>query len=113
MQVKDLTVEELKLLIQETVAETLHTLLIDPDQGKELKPEVKQQLLNYLEKTQSGERGVLAEEVARKLGLSTPFRTSSDRRSSLGQDRGKFVVSNDFNAPLPEEILAAFEGDVG
>jgi hypothetical protein len=70
MQVKDLTVEEFKLLIQETVAETLHTLLTDPDEGKELKPEVKQQLLNSLERTQSGERGISAEEVARKLGLT-------------------------------------------
>ncbi|MDG2991145.1 hypothetical protein L3556_09425 [Candidatus Synechococcus calcipolaris G9] len=69
MQVKDLTVEELKLLIQETVAETLHTLLADPDEGKQLKPEVKQQLIASLKRTQAGERGVSAEEVARKLGL--------------------------------------------
>ncbi|MBW4644080.1 MAG: hypothetical protein KME23_14015 [Goleter apudmare HA4340-LM2] len=48
MQVKDLTVEELKLLIQETVTETLQSLLIDPDQGKELKKEVQQQLLESL-----------------------------------------------------------------
>jgi len=39
-----------------------------------------------------------------------PFRTSLDRRSSLGQDRGKFVLPDDFNAPLPEDILVAFEG---
>ncbi len=70
MQVKDLTVEELKLIIQETVAETLHTLLTDPDEGKELKPEVKQQLLDSLKRTQAGERGVSASEVARKLGLA-------------------------------------------
>lgn len=70
MQVKDLTVEELKLLIQETVAETLHTLLTDPDEGKELKPEVKQQLLDSFKRTQAGERGVSAQEVARKLGLA-------------------------------------------
>ena len=70
MQVKDLTVEELKLLIQEAVAETLHNLLTDPDEGKELKSEVKQELLNSLKRTQSGEHGVPAEEVARKLGLA-------------------------------------------
>lgn len=70
MQVKDLTVEELKLLIQETIAETIHDLLTDPDEGKELKPEVKQELLNSLKRNQSGERGVPAEEVARKLGLA-------------------------------------------
>jgi hypothetical protein len=28
----------------------------------------------------------------------------------LGQDRGKFVLPDDFNAPLPEDILVAFEG---
>ena len=39
-----------------------------------------------------------------------PFRTSLDRRSSLGQDRGMFTVPDDFNAPLPEDILVAFEG---
>jgi prevent-host-death family protein len=39
-----------------------------------------------------------------------PFRTSSNRQASLGLDRGHFIVPEDFNAPLPEEILAAFEG---
>jgi hypothetical protein len=70
MQVKDLTVEELKLLIQETVAETIQSLLIDPDEGKQLKPEVKQQLLDSLQRTQAGEHGIPAEEVAKKLGLN-------------------------------------------
>lgn len=39
-----------------------------------------------------------------------PFHPSSNRRASLGQDQGKFIVPEDFNTPLPEEILAAFEG---
>lgn len=39
-----------------------------------------------------------------------PFRTSSNRRDSLGQDKGRFVLPEDFNAPLPDEMLAAFEG---
>jgi hypothetical protein len=70
MQVKDLTVEELKLLIQETVTETIQSLLIDPDEGQTIKPEVKQQLLKSLQLTQAGERGISAEEVAKKLGLN-------------------------------------------
>jgi hypothetical protein len=70
MQVKELTVEELKLLIQQTVAETLQSFLLDPDQGKEVKPEVKQQLLDSLRRTENGERGISAEEVAEKLGLN-------------------------------------------
>jgi prevent-host-death family protein len=39
-----------------------------------------------------------------------PFHVSSNRRASLGLDRGRFTVPEDFDAPLPEEILAAFEG---
>lgn len=70
MQVKDMTIEELKLLIQETVAETIQSLMVDPDEGKQIKPEVKQQLLDSLQRTQSGERGIPAEEVAKNLGLS-------------------------------------------
>lgn len=69
MQVKDLTVDELQLIIQETVTETLKSLLSDPDADKEIKPEVKQELLTSLEQTQAGERGISAEDVARKLGL--------------------------------------------
>lgn len=70
MQVKDLSVDELKLLIQETVTETIQALLVDPDQGKPIKPAVEQQLLDSLQRTQAGERGILAEELARKLGLN-------------------------------------------
>jgi hypothetical protein len=28
----------------------------------------------------------------------------------LGRDKGLFTVPDDFNAPLPEDIQAAFEG---
>ncbi|QLE56219.1 hypothetical protein [Nostoc sp. TCL26-01] len=70
MQVKDLTVEELKLLIQKIVTETIESLLIDFEEDREVKPEVKQQLLDSLQRTQNGERGISAEEVAKKLGLN-------------------------------------------
>lgn len=69
MQVKDLTVEELKHLIQETVTETIQSLLFDTDEG-EIKPEVKQQLLDSLKRTENGERGISAEELAKKLRLN-------------------------------------------
>ncbi|PSB23768.1 hypothetical protein [Stenomitos frigidus] len=70
MQVKDLTTEELKALIRETVMETLEELLDDPDEGKEVRPEIKQQLLESLQRTRSGERGIPAEDVAKRLGLT-------------------------------------------
>lgn len=35
--------------------------------------------------------------------------SSSERRRELGQDLGRFTVPDDFDAPLPEEILRSFE----
>ncbi|WP_068814830.1 hypothetical protein [Phormidesmis priestleyi] len=70
MHIKDLTIEELKALIRETVLETLEELLDDPDEGKEMRPEVKQQLIESMRRTQTGERGIPATEVAKKLGLT-------------------------------------------
>ena len=69
MEVKDLSIDELKLIIQETVTETIESLLNDPDQNLDLKPEIEQQLRESLEKTENGERGIPAEEIAQKLGL--------------------------------------------
>ncbi|EAZ91700.1 hypothetical protein [Crocosphaera chwakensis] len=70
MQAKELTVEELKQLIQETVEETINSILFDPDGNQELKPEAKEQVFNSLKRTEKGEKGISAEEVAKKLGLN-------------------------------------------
>ena len=69
MQVKDLTVQELKVIIRDTVIETLGEYLEDVDRGLKLKEDVKQQLLDSLQETESGVPGITAEEVANKLGL--------------------------------------------
>lgn len=69
MQVKDLSIEELKLIIQETVTETIQSMLSDPDEGKQIKLELQQQLIDSYQNTRTGVRGVPAEEVAKKLGL--------------------------------------------
>lgn len=70
MQIKDLTTDELKALIRNTISETLQELLDDPDWGKELKEEVKQRLNRSLKQTEAGERGICVEEVAKKMGLT-------------------------------------------
>ncbi|MEN3059040.1 MAG: hypothetical protein ABC579_07205, partial [Candidatus Methanosuratincola petrocarbonis] len=59
-----------KALVQEAVEEALFNLLGDPDQGLELREEIQERLKCSLERVQQGERGVPAEEVARKAGLS-------------------------------------------
>ncbi len=72
MQVKDMTVEELKALIRDTVEETLEDFLgeYDADAGLEIKAEIKQQLLEMRQRRKAGKRGISAEEVYQKLGLN-------------------------------------------
>ncbi len=69
MQVKDMTVDELKTLIRQTVAETLEEFIDDPDSGLELKKEVRKQLIESLKETEVGIPGIPVEEVVQKLGL--------------------------------------------
>lgn len=73
--------------------------------------QAKTNLSRLLSRVELGEEIIISNRGIPVAKL-VPFRTSLDRRSSLGQDRGKFVVPDDFNAPLPEDILVAFESGV-
>jgi hypothetical protein len=70
MQVKDLTTDELKNLIRETVVEVLEDLLPDPDAGLTVKAEFEQELLEIQRQRKTGTRGIPAAEVMKKFGLS-------------------------------------------
>lgn len=70
MQVKDLTLDEFKILIRETVKETIEEFLSDLDEGKIIKEEFKQQLLEIRKRRETGVRGISTEEVMQRLGLS-------------------------------------------
>lgn len=68
--------------------------------------EAKTHLSRLLERVADGEEIVITrrgEEVAR-LVPAHPV-----RQRLLGVDRGRFVVPDDFDAPLPDEVVAAFE----
>jgi prevent-host-death family protein len=68
--------------------------------------EAKTHLSRLLEDVAAGEEVVITrrgEEVASLV----PVRRPSTRR--LGIDRGRFVVPEDFDEPLPDEVLAAFQ----
>ncbi len=70
MQVADLSTDELKMLIRETVTQVLAEILDDPDEGLVIRPEVEEQLLRSRQRRKSGVLGVPIEEVARKLGVT-------------------------------------------
>ena len=68
--------------------------------------EAKTHLSRLLDRVAAGEEVIIAKAgrpVARLVPLEKPTRV-------LGQDAGLFEVPDDFDAPLPPEILAEFEG---
>jgi hypothetical protein len=91
MQVKDLTIDELKTLIRETVMEAFEELL-PPDEGK---------IVKVLATRKPKEAGVI--NVSSQEAIDKQLRP-------FGLCAGEFRTPDDFDAPLPEEILNAFEG---
>jgi len=67
--VKDLSIEELKALVGEIVEEKFREILVDPDAGLALRPEVRERLRSDLEEPQQEEENIPAAEVARRRGL--------------------------------------------
>ena len=68
-RVSDLSIDELKSLIHEVVAQTIKELLHDPDDGLELHKNFKIALQHSLCNIDAGEQTQPAEAVAGKLGL--------------------------------------------
>jgi prevent-host-death family protein len=71
--------------------------------------QAKTNLSKLLSDVELGEEIIIANRGVPVAKL-IPFHGASHRRASLGQDRGRFVVPENFNDPLPEDILADFEG---
>ncbi|MGH2675627.1 MAG: type II toxin-antitoxin system Phd/YefM family antitoxin [Actinomycetota bacterium] len=68
--------------------------------------EAKTHLSRLLRRVAAGEEIVIARggrPVARLVPISDP------RRRELGRDRGLYEVPEDFDAPLPDEVLERFE----
>ncbi len=70
MQVKDLTIEDLKAVIRETVIESLEDLLPDPDSEKTVKAQFQQELLESRKRRLEGTRNMSPAEVKTRLGLT-------------------------------------------
>ena len=70
--------------------------------------EAKTHLSRLLLRVAAGEE-VLISKAGQPVARLVPVSTSPLKRR-LGIDAGRFHVPEDFNAPLPDEILATFEG---
>lgn len=69
--------------------------------------EAKTQMSKLLEQTQKGREFVIA-KAGKPVAVLSPVRPR--KRRKLGVLNGKIKIPEDFNAPLPDELLAAFEG---
>lgn len=68
-KVADLTVDELKSLIQEAVMQTITDILQDPDEGLELREDITNKLRRSLAAAQTGTQGTPMATIAARLGL--------------------------------------------
>lgn len=71
--------------------------------------EILRDPLKYLRQVEAGETFVIlqAEKAVAEL---RPISSSGKQLRPFGLCSGEFTVPDDFDAPLPEEILSAFEG---
>ncbi len=68
-KIKELTVVQLKTLVDELVEEKLGEILGDIDKGLQVKPEVLKELRASLAASRRGKRGIPLEQLAKELGL--------------------------------------------
>ncbi|MFZ5820919.1 MAG: hypothetical protein ACOYYJ_13545 [Chloroflexota bacterium] len=64
-----ITMDELRRLIDEALEEKLTDFFGDPDEGLELRDDLKRRLLRQKEATANGERGMPLSKVVKELGL--------------------------------------------
>lgn len=69
--------------------------------------EAKTHLSRLLKRVRAGEEVIVA-EAGKPVARLVPYETPGPR--NLGGDEGKVWVADDFDAPLPEEILEGFYG---
>ena len=67
--VSQMTKEELRLMIDEALEQKLIELFGDPDEGLELRDEVRDFLIRQREVVARGELGRPLDEVAKELGI--------------------------------------------
>jgi prevent-host-death family protein len=70
--------------------------------------EAKTHLSRLAEEVAAGEEVIIA-KAGKPVMKLVPFRPERKRRT-LGLLKGKIHITGDFDDPLPQEILGAFEG---
>ena len=69
-KVADLTIDEFRKLVQEVVIQTLSEMMVDPDEGLELRDDFVEELEQSIADVKAGGKTVPAQKVAERLGLT-------------------------------------------
>ena len=69
VKVADMTVDELRGVVRQTVEDTLIEMIGNPDQGLELRDTIRQRLQRSIAARKAGAPLIPAEKVAEELGL--------------------------------------------
>lgn len=75
--------------------------------------DIQQDLTGYFERVQAGET-LLITQAGQPVAEISPIKSAETNRTQslrpIGLAEGQFVVPDDFDDPLPEEIQRLFEG---
>jgi len=71
--------------------------------------DIQQNLLVYLQQVEAGETLVIV-RAGQPVVEMKPIKTGAESLRPFGVCTGEFTVPEDFDAPLPEDLLQAFEG---
>lgn len=71
--------------------------------------EIQQNPSKYLNQVEAGESFLIVQED-KPIAELKPITNSKKPPRPFGLCKGEFTVPDDFDAPLPEDILKAFEG---
>jgi prevent-host-death family protein len=71
--------------------------------------EIQRDLSAYLQRVEAGETLVIV-QAGQPVAEVKPIVSGGKALRPFGLCAGEFIVPDDFDAPLPEDILKAFEG---
>lgn len=71
--------------------------------------DIQRDPLKYLNQVEAGESFVIV-QADKPIAELKPITRTSKQQRPFGLCAGEFILPDDFDAPLPEEILNAFEG---
>ena len=71
--------------------------------------EAKTRLSELVEQARQGETIVIA-KAGTPMAKLVPMHEGPKRKIKFGLMKGELEIADDFDAPLPEELLGAFEG---